>query len=108
MQNNTIVVNCNKEKYDIYIGKVNSSSLHYGNPFPGPASLGNYEAWLRGWVAYKDVEPKRRKWILGTLHNLKDKRLGSPPTQHHGQVLIALINELPDEVEVLNSQFGES
>lgn len=108
MKNNTTVVNCNKEKYDIYIGRVNGTNLHYGNPFPGPASLSNYEVWLRGWIVYEDVEPQRRQWILDTLHNLKGKRLGSPPTQHHGQILIALIDELPEEDMNLNSQFGES
>jgi hypothetical protein len=93
----TVIVNCNKERYDIYIGRVSSSNLHYGNPFTGPGALDNYELWLRGYVLHKTVEPDRRKWILNTLSNLKGKRLGSPPMQHHGSVLIKLINEMPEE-----------
>lgn len=119
----TIVVNCIKDFYDIYIGRpgalhgppeFGSWEQHFGNPFKiyrdgnRKTTIKKCEKWLRG-TAYKVVEPKRRKWILKNLHRLKNKRLGCycSPLACHGDIYVKLIKELSRKREnLLNTNGG--
>lgn len=81
----TTVVNCNTEKYDVYIGRPSK----WGNPFKiGPDG------------SRKQVIEKYRKYILNNddllkcLHELEGKTLGCwcKPKACHGDILVELIN----------------
>ena len=113
MNNETKVVNCIKDFYDIYIGRpgalygppeFGSWEYHFGNPFIIPrdgqriTTIKKFEKWVRG-KEYKVVEPKRRKWILKNLYRLKNKRLGCycSPKTCHGDIYLKLIRELNGE-----------
>ena len=113
MDNKTIVVNCKKEKYDIYIGRPYGKYLppefgnyryHFGSPFilkrdgNRETVIKKFEEWIRG-EKYKVVEPKRRKWILKNLYRLKGKRIGCfcNPLPCHGDIYVKLIIELNGE-----------
>lgn len=85
----TIVVNCNKDNYDVYIGR---PSL-FGNPFIiGKDGTRN------------EVIEKYRKWIIQQpllmqeIEKLKGKRLGCycAPLKCHGDILAELANNLID------------
>jgi hypothetical protein len=88
------VVNCQNEKYDIFIGRMHSGNEHFGNPFiigqdgQRQVVIEKFEEWLSG-SAYMDVEPERRKWIIANLSMLKGKRLGCfcAPKSCHGDIL---------------------
>lgn len=101
----TTVVNLRSEFFDVYVGRVNGSSEHFGNPFSylpnslalvkvpsRDAAVSAFTQWLAGVSRYKDVEPGRRLWILANLHTLKGKRLGCfcKPLDCHGDVLARL------------------
>lgn len=86
----TIVVNCNKDDYDVYIGR---PSL-FGNPFIiGKDGTRN------------EVIEKYHKWIIQQplvmqeIKKLKGKRLGCycAPLKCHGDILAELANNLLDE-----------
>ena len=85
----TRVVHCEKEDYDVYIGRPSM----WGNPFKvGETSRSRAMAikLYRDWVLYSDeAEPLRNN-----LHTLKGKTLGCwcKPKQCHGDVLVELIN----------------
>lgn len=106
----TEVVNCRTEQYDIYIGRPNSNcpppefgtwELHFGNPFilkrdgNRKTVIEKCKKWIEG-KKYKVVEPKRRKWILKNLYQLRNKRLGCfcSPKACHGDIYVKLIKEL--------------
>ena len=110
MNNKTIVVNCKKEEFDIYIGRpydglpppeFGTWLLHFGNPFiirrdgNRNTTITKFEKWIRG-EDYKRLYPERRKWILKNLCKLKDKRLGCfcKPKPCHGDIYVKLIEEL--------------
>lgn len=92
------VVNCKKQRYDVYIGREGQSSLHnYGNPFivgqHGSRSVCVRKHWQ--WLAkgkFPHIEPERRKWILENISSLRGKTLGCfcsrPPC--HGYNLLEL------------------
>lgn len=111
---NTTIVDLRNERCDIYIGRSTMYDLHYGNPFRvGPNRTreqvnNDYELWLRG-CQYIEKDQPRRKWILGTLHNLYGKKLGGYDdiSVSHGHVLIKLINEAL-AVPALSRAFTES
>lgn len=96
--------NLNKaEPFDIYIGRMKKSHLHFGNPFiigqhgTREECVAYYEEWLRG-TAFLTLEPERRSWIVTTLPRLKGRVLGCycKPLICHGDVLLKLIQELPN------------
>ena len=100
----TRVVDLNKERHDVYIGR-KVAKFHYGNPFTHKFSaiaevvvptrkeaVNAFRNWIRG-LEYQDVEPERRQWILDNLYNLKGKILGCYcyPKLCHGNIYIELI-----------------
>lgn len=105
---NTSIVNIKDTKYDIFIGRRNTTH-HWGNPFthldyPTKAkikvntvkeSVKAFEDWLLG-NRYANVEPERRKWILKNMESvLKGKTLGCfcKPKPCHGDVYVKLLSE---------------
>lgn len=123
MDNTTTVVNCKKREFDIYIGRPHSCHplpefanyrYHFGNPFVIPRDgqrktvIKKFEKWIRG-EDYKGLEPKRRKWILGNLYRLRNKRLGCfcSPKVCHGDIYIKLITELSRKRKNLLNTNGE-
>lgn len=86
----------------VYIGRTARVKLHYGNPFgfrnrgiPGmvilesrEAAVGAFGRWLRG-EAWAAVDQDRRRWILETIHTLRNKTLGCfcKPQDCHGDIL---------------------
>jgi len=103
----TKVVHCQKEKYDVYVGRRSNNHHHYGNPFSHlEVSLGvvrvatreeaiqAFRDWLAG-TRSTDVEPDRREWILANIKTLKGKTLGCfcAPLYCHGNVLAELADE---------------
>lgn len=109
----TQIVNIRNERCDLYIGRSLRSHLHYGNPFTigthgtREEVINKFELWLRG-VDFKRLEQERRRWILGTLHNLEGKRLGCycAPNACHGDVYVTLISEMK-EVPIPTTGFRE-
>lgn len=83
----TMVVNCRKEEYDIYIGRPSI----WGNPFV-IGKDGNREEVIKKYEEYLLNTPH----LLNKLYELKDKKLGCwcKPAACHGDVLIKLINKL--------------
>ena len=82
---NTTVVNCQKEPYDIYIGRPSK----WGNPFKigrdgtREQVIEKYQRWI-----------KRQPMLMAALPELRGKRLGCfcKPLQCHGDVLAKLAN----------------
>lgn len=104
----TTVVNLRFQPYDVYIGRLRGIDEHFGNPFSHVGSslarvrvqtredaIMAFASWLRG-TAYRDVEPRRRNWILENLHTLTGKRLGCfcAPQPCHGDVLARLADHI--------------
>lgn len=105
---NALVVNVyNKQQYDVYIGRVRISDIHWGNPFScmtstlaevqvatREESVARYETWLRGLTDQTFLQ-ERRQWILDSLLFLEGKILGCfcAPLLCHGEVLIKLVEE---------------
>jgi hypothetical protein len=101
----TIVVNRDKEREEIYIGR-EEGGFHFGNPFTHLPSRYEYSyrvpsreeaiirfrLWIRG-DAYRDVEPERRRWILSNLYTLRGKKLGCfcKPKSCHGDIYIKML-----------------
>jgi hypothetical protein len=83
----TRVVNCKRERCDVYIGRPSK----WGNPFfitkfyPREEAIKDYE-----------IDVRRRPELLADLHELKGKTLGChcAPLPCHGDVLIKLIEEM--------------
>jgi len=90
MINSTKVVNCRREKYDVYIGRPSV----FGNPFvigkdgDRDMVISKYEKYIRG-----------RADLMALIPNLKDKKLGCfcHPLKCHGDVLVKLVGELDNE-----------
>lgn len=104
------VVNIRKDKCDIYVGR-KSQGMHYGNPFSHQSgtlaivvvasvaeAISAYEDWLDG-LAYQEIEPERRLWILEHLSELKNQTLGCfcAPKPCHADVLLRKAN-LEDKI----------
>lgn len=96
------VVHCQRERYDIYIGR--GADANWGNPW----QIGEhgsredviylYNTWLRTGEAFNNprATPERRQWILDHLGDLKGKVLGcwcQPPMLCHGHILLKLLAE---------------
>lgn len=90
----TTVVNKNKEKFDVYIGR----GSKWGNPF---THIKDRETKAEFVVNTRDEALKKyREWILNkpellnSLHELTGKRLGCfcKPKSCHGDILVELIN----------------
>lgn len=81
---NKRVVHCQREQYDVYIGRPSK----WGNP------------WSIGALSREEVIEKYRVWIetqpalLASLSELRDKVLGCwcAPQACHGDVLVELAN----------------
>ena len=81
----TTVVNCKKEKYDVYIGR----SSKWGNPFQiGPYTREEAIEKYRVWI-------NNNPFLLGDIDELKDKILGCwcKPKACHGDILAELANK---------------
>lgn len=93
------VVHCNRERYDVFIGR-RDARFHFGNPFTHLSyglgsrkvrnrkeAIARFRSWLDG-TSDKNVEPERRLWILKHLSTLEDKTLGCfcKPLACHGDV----------------------
>jgi hypothetical protein len=91
----TTVVHCQKESYDVYIGRPSK----WGNPFSHKEkSLAEFKISTSedAIKAYKDwIENGEGKHLLNDLEELKDKRLGCwcYPNPCHGDVLVSLVNK---------------
>ena len=85
-ENETVVVNVNKEPFDVYIGR---GSL-WGNPF----IIGTHGTRDEVIKKYEEYLLKNDDLIV-SLKKLKGKRLGCfcAPKKCHGDVLIKYINE---------------
>lgn len=86
--NNTKVVHCKKEKFDIYIGRPSK----WGNPFIIGRD-GNREEVINLFREYITVGAG--KHLLKELYELKGKVLGCwcKPSACHGDILVELIND---------------
>lgn len=92
---NTKVVNLNKEKYDVYIGR----GSKWGNPFTHITDKETLASFIV--PTRKEAIEKYHQWILEqpelmkALPELKGKTLGCycKPKSCHGDILIELINE---------------
>ena len=78
----TTVVNIKHDfDFDVYIGRKPHRPYHWGNPFHIGSDgtrkevIQKFDYWLSG-VAYADIEPRRREWILENLGELRGERLG--------------------------------
>jgi hypothetical protein len=80
-----------------------SRPTKWGNPFalglliPPREAARYYDEWLDG-VAYRKIEPERRRWILAHVHELRGKRLAcwcKPGVPCHADVLMELANKEP-------------
>jgi hypothetical protein len=104
----TKVVNIKKDKCDVYIGRKKDSKYHFGNIATHKDStlapikvatrklaIQAYKDWLEG-IAYKEIEPERRQWILDNIHTLHDKTLGCfcKPLACHGDILAEMADKL--------------
>jgi hypothetical protein len=103
----SLVVHCQHEAYDVYIGRGEGSI--FGNPFTHKQetqaqvvvgsrdeAIQAFRDWLAG-AAWQDVEPERRQAILDAIPTLKGKVLGCwcAPLACHGDVLAELANAQP-------------
>lgn len=91
----TIVVNKNKEPFDIYIGR----GSKWGNPF---THIKNKETKAEFIVdSRSEAITKYKEWIsnqpelLNVLEELRDKRLGCfcKPKACHGDILVELLQQ---------------
>ena len=104
---NGLVVNvktgCN---WDKFVGRQPKSvdKPHWGNPFSHNAAWGikvasraaavtAYHDWLTG-AEHREVEPRRRKWIVANVASLKGMTLGCfcAPLKCHAEVLVHYAN----------------
>lgn len=96
----TTVVHCQREPYDVYIGR---PSL-FGNPFSHVHSalatfyVPTRVAAIRSFARWIRDQPE----LLEQLRELKGKRLGCwcAPLPCHGDVLAALADALPEDPDV--------
>lgn len=88
------VVHCQKQKYDVYIGRANSYCGLLQSKWANPFVIGKDGT-------RKEVIAKYKEYILGnpelmnSLHELEGKTLGCwcHPFACHGDVLIELVNK---------------
>ena len=81
---NTRVVHCQRDPYDVYIGRPGP----WGNPFRG--ERGDVISKYRDWLLYDDAAQELRE----NIHTLEGKTLGCwcKPKACHGDVLVEIIN----------------
>jgi len=87
------------DSYTIYIGRKHGHR-HYGNPFvigvdgSRDEVVKKCDSWLKG-IAYTEIEPVRRSWILRNLDQLEGEVLGCwcTPLPCHGDIYIQLLEE---------------
>ena len=91
MTNQTRVVHCKREPFDVYIGRPSK----WGNPFAigkdgtREEVVQKYEAWIR-----------QQPHLLSALSELKGKTLACwcAPKACHGDVLVKLVEEHEDSI----------
>lgn len=91
---------------DVYIGREQATRRHWGNPFRiGPYGtradvVHKFDLWIHG-VAYANVEPERRAWMLGNVGSLRGKILGChcSPEACHGHILARLADGYEDSTD---------
>ena len=95
-ENDTRAVHCQKEDYDIYIGRPSE----WGNPYTHIKDRHTIAQFLV--KTREEAISKYREWILqqpdllSKLNELEGKRLGCwcKPKSCHGDILIELINDI--------------
>lgn len=100
------VVNMYDNVSAVYVGR-KSQGMHYGNPFSHKSgtlasvkvtsikeAISAFEDWLDG-IAYIEIEPDRRQWILDHLEDLKGQNLRCycAPNPCHAEVLLKKANK---------------
>lgn len=101
----TTVVNIRSEECEVYIGRKRGTQYHFGNPFQigkdgsRQEVIRKFREWING-VAYEDVEPERRQWILQNLHLLEGKKLGCycKPQSCHGDVYVEILDRMKQKL----------
>lgn len=86
MSDETRVVHCKKEAYDVYIGRpsVWGNPFHVGEDGTRVEVIEKYREWVQ-----------EQPYLMDKLHTLKGKTLGCwcKPKACHGDVLVELIEE---------------
>lgn len=97
MKNDTKVVHCKKEKYDVYIGRPS----RWGNPYSHKSStLAKFKCNSREEAVEKYEEYLRNdKDLMRLIKYLDGKILGCwcKPLPCHGDIIIKVLNELKEE-----------
>lgn len=96
----TVVVHCQRQPYDVYIGRPSD----WGNPFSHVRSaiakfhVSTRVAAIQSFARWIKDQPA----LMARLHELKGKRLGCwcAPLPCHGDVLAALADALPEDPDV--------
>ena len=81
------VVHCNKEPYDVYIGRPSK----WGNPFSIERGDGTREEVIYRYREYVLVN----EYLMSCLHEVRGKTLGCwcKPKACHGDILVKLVKE---------------
>ncbi len=89
----TCVVHCKRAPYDVYIGRPSK----WGNPF----TIGDHGTRTEVIEKYRTHIEKNPN-LMNALVELRGKTLGCwcKPKACHGDVLVALIEEMPEVVNV--------
>jgi hypothetical protein len=84
--NKTLVVNCRKDKYDVFIGRPSK----WGNPYKIGIN-GTRDEVIEKYREYL----KTNKILLDQLYKLKGKRLGCfcAPLKCHGHILLEFLEK---------------
>jgi len=96
---NTIVVNLNKEEYDVYIGRPGKGkSGYFGNPHRDGSKERNIERFRR----YFHKRLKEDREFVMRVRRLQGKRLGCfcAPRSCHGDIYVEYLNSLPEPVPI--------
>ena len=99
------VVNIRSEECEVYIGRKKGEPNHFGNPFQigkdgsRQEVIRKFREWING-IAYQNVEPERRQWILQNLHLLEGKKLGCycKPQSCHGDVYVEILDRMKQKL----------
>ena len=87
------VVHCEKEQYDVYIGRPSKWGNDYSHK---EGTLAKFKVNSRQESLEKyETDIRQNKELMDSLHELKDKTLGCwcKPLSCHGDILIKLLKE---------------
>jgi hypothetical protein len=100
------VVHCDKEPYDVYIGRPSKWGNNYSHK---EGTLAKFKVNSRQEALEKyENDIRQNKELMNSLHELKDKVLGCwcKPSPCHGDILIKLLKE--KELEAIFSYETDS